>query len=64
MPLEVRQIAIQMQVGGGRDRAPDTNVAKIGGPACGGSRTAAEQARLVDQCVEAVLAELARRAER
>ena len=66
MPLEVRQIGIRLQIGDGAERDG------------GGTRKSSPldllrgdnddedggQVRLVEQCVEAVLAELARRAER
>jgi hypothetical protein len=65
MPLEVRQIGIQMQVGDAGD---------AGGQGQGGAPSALdllpngdddrERAQLIEQCVEAVLAELARRSER
>lgn len=65
MPLEVRQIAIQMQVAAANDCAPvGLSGAKRGAASRGGSGNANDQARLIEQCVEAVLAELARRAER
>ena len=68
MPLEVRQIGIRLQVGDGADGPSNDDQ---------GRRTStldllqddrgdgdADRVRLVEQCVEAVLAELARRAER
>lgn len=68
MPLEVREIGIRMQVGdagGGQDGgggdgggASALDLLQSGGDG-GGERT-----RLIEQCVEAVLAELARRSER
>lgn len=72
MPLEVRQIGIRLQIGDGAERDGD------GDGDGGGKRKSSPldllrgdnddedggQVRLVEQCVEAVLAELARRAER
>lgn len=66
MPLEVRQIGIHMAVGdvgeaGGKDRdgGEDVVLDLLRHDDDGG-----ERARLIEQCVEAVLAELARRSER
>jgi hypothetical protein len=68
MPLEVRNIAIQMRVddepGGvaGDGKAPhDPFLAMLGGE---DDEPEEANAALIDQCVEAVLAELARRGER
>ena len=62
MPLEVREIGIHMQVGeaGGQDEAGDEAALPDFSQGDGG----AARAQLIEQCVEAVLAELARRAER
>jgi hypothetical protein len=64
VPLEVREIGIRMQVGeagqsgqgeAGDGASPPDPLQGDGGEA---------RARLIEQCVEAVLAELARRSER
>jgi hypothetical protein len=62
VPLEVRQIGIHMQVGDGvgQDERGDGE-SQLDLAARGDGK---ERARLIEQCVEAVLAELARRAER
>ena len=63
MPLEVRQIGIRMQVGEPAGPA----FAKSGdgdGKGCGVGLSARERAAVVNDCVSAVLAELARRSER
>lgn len=65
MPLEVRQIGIRMQVGdagdeGGREQDGDgASVLDLLQHGDDGR----ERARMIEQCVEAVLAELARRSE-
>lgn len=67
MPLEVRQIGIRMQIGDGAECCDDGGKKK---PSTldllkGDNDDEDEgQVRLIEQCVEAVLAELARRAER
>ena len=66
MPLEVRQIGIHMAVGdvgeaGGKDRDRDEDVV-LG--LLRHDDDGRERARLIEQCIEAVLAELARRSER
>ena len=66
MPLEIRNIAIQMHVSD--DPAPVANAEDSEGPLLAmlsedhGDPEQA-QAALIDQCVEAVLAELARRGD-
>ncbi len=69
MPLEVRQIGIRLQVGDGGDGAGDDNqqgrrASTLDLLEDGRGDGDADRVRLVEQCVEAVLAELARRAER
>ena len=64
MPIEIRQIAIQMQVGD-EPRPPNPAlpfhlIDMLDEP----HEEEDAQAELVERCVEAVLAELARRAER
>jgi hypothetical protein len=62
MPLEVRQIGIRMSVGG---TAPGTASEGGGGSALDllkhDGDDAGERNRMIQECVEAVLAELARR---
>jgi hypothetical protein len=61
MPLEVRQIGIRLSVGG-----PDPAQADDGLPdgSAASALPAAQRARLVEECVEAVLATLKAREER
>lgn len=64
MPLEVRQIGIRMHVGdAGQDGAGDGGDRPVL-EALGDEDGGADREQLIEQCVGAVLAELARRAER
>jgi hypothetical protein len=68
MPLEVRQIGIRMQIGDDADGAPavDSGASRSPLDLLRGANDDDEsgEMRLVEQCVERVLAELARRSER
>lgn len=63
MPLEVRQIAIQMQVGEPAAPAAARPV-DPGEQGCGVRLSDRDRASVVADCVSNVLAELARRSER
>lgn len=67
MPLEIRQIAIQMRVAedpGEQDEpSRSRSVLDLVDCDCDESDEEEKESALVERCVEAVLAELARRAE-
>jgi hypothetical protein len=68
MPLEVRQIGIRMQVGDDADGTPamDSEASSSTLDLLRGANDDEDsgETRLIEQCVERVLAELARRSER
>jgi uncharacterized protein DUF5908 len=67
MPLEVRQIGIHMAVGDAGEGAGESGSGADSSPLGlpdGGGDADEQRAKLIEQCVEAVLAELARRADR
>ena len=62
MPLEVREIGIHVDVGG-EDRDSEAAPRDAWENEIAARLNAAERAALIDECVAAVLAELARRRE-